>query len=221
MEDKIIKVSETIKVNDSWKARTESGYLVSSNKTKCIDLISHSDLDENNIIDILISLHIILEAGLNAFYRNMVLMSLKKELGEFEVMANVDRVSFIDKTVAFIYFSKFDFEGKLDEAKKYHSIISALKDFSAIRNKLFHGHSISTIFDGEKNRHSELKGKITLEMLIEQMRKFRFILEGMRFYFDRLQSSMTSSGKESFKKEYLSDEFLPHLGTFADVDVKE
>jgi len=58
-------------------------------------------------------------------------------------------------------------------------------------------------------------------MLIEQMRKFRFILEGMRFYFDRLQSSMTSSGKESFKKEYLSDEFLPHLGTFADVDVKE
>ena len=217
MEDKIIKVSETIKISDSYKVRSESGYLVSSNQQKCADLVKDSDLDENNIIDVLISLHIILEAGLNAFYRNIVLMSLKKELGEFEVMENVDKVSFIDKTVSFIYFSKFDFDGKLSEAKKYHSIIDALKDFCAIRNKLLHGHSISTIFDGEKNRHSELKGKITLDMLMEQMKKFRFILEGMRFYFDCLQSNITPSGKESFKKEYLSDDFLPQLGTFVDI----
>jgi len=217
MKGKIIKVGETVKVKDSWKVRSESGYLISSNKQKSAELILHSDLDENNIIDILISLHIILEASLSAFYRNIVLMSPKKELGEFEVMKNVDRISFIDKTITFIYFSKFNFEDKLDEAKRYHSVIAALKDFSAIRNKLFHGHSISTIFDGEKNHHSELKGKITLEMLMEQIKKFKFILEGMRFYFDCLQSSITESGKESFKKEYLSDDFLPHLGSMVNL----
>jgi hypothetical protein len=112
MEDKVVKLSERIKISDSFKARSESCYLVSSNRQKCADLILKSDLDENNIIDVLISLHIILEVSLNAFYRNVVLMSLKKEFGEFDVMENMDKVSFINKTISFIYFSKFDFTGK-------------------------------------------------------------------------------------------------------------
>jgi len=205
-----IELSETIKVTDSVKARTESEYLISSNKEKCKQLLGKSSLSEGDIIDVLVSLHIILEVSLNTLFRHLSLMGIKKDVDEFEIIKNIDAINFIDKTVLFIYNSKFNFDTKLTEASRYHSIIGTLKNFAGLRNQLLHGHSISSVFSEGKSRQSPLKKNINPESLESQIERFKFILEGMRFYLDCLDSSLTLNGKESFKKAYLNDDFLGH-----------
>lgn len=194
-------------------ARLESGYLITSNKKKCSDLINNSELGDNDIVDILISLHIVLEVSLNTLYRQLISSVIKKDIDKLEIIKNIDKINFIDKTVMFIYNSKFNFGSNLDKASKFHSIIDAMRDFSGARNKLLHGHSISTIFEGDKSRHSETKKMLNPDFLKEQIKKFCFIMEGMRFYIDCLDSELSPAGKEQCKKSFLDDGFLPILRT--------
>lgn len=194
----------------------ESQHLIITNKEKCSFLAGESELNFNNIIDCLISLHIVLEVSLNSLFRNLSLLSMKKSIDQFKIIENIDNINFIDKTILFIYNSKFNFNGKLDKATEYHKIIGTMKDFSNIRNKLLHGHSISTIYEQEEKSDSSLKKNISLEYLGEQIKKFRIIMEGMRFYLDCLDSNLTEQGKEDLKKEFLNDDFLPHLITKLD-----
>lgn len=202
-------MANEINKNRMIRAKAESDYLLISNKTKCERLLTSSDLDENNIIDILISLHIILETGLNALYRHLTLFSLKKKVDPFKIIENLDNISFIDKTMLFVYNSKFDFAGKEELADKYHSIIDTIKDFAGVRNKLLHGHSISTILEEGIKTRSRLKKEINVKKMKKQIVKFCFIVEGMRFYLDCLDTILTEAGKESLKESYLEDNFLP------------
>lgn len=204
------ELDETIRLTDSVRLRIESEYLIISNKKKCKQLLvlGKSDLGEEGIIDVLVSLHIILEVSLNTLFRHLLLMGIKKDVDEFEIIKNIDAINFIDKTVLFIYNSKFNFEEKLAEASRYHSIIGKLKNFAELRNKLLHGHSISFVFPEGESGQSLLKKKINPESLTDQIEKFKFILEGMRFYLDCLDSSLTQDGKERFKRAYLNDDFL-------------
>lgn len=193
------------------RARIESDYLLISNRSKCEKLLMSSDLDENDIIDILICLHMVLEVGLNTLYRHLSLFSLKKNINPLKVIENLDNITFIDKTTLFIYNSKFDFAGKEKLANEYHGIIDTIKDFAGIRNGLLHGHSISTILEEGAKTHSKLKKEINLEKMKKQIVKFCFITEGMRFYLDCLDTTLTKEGRESLKKSYLDDGFLPHM----------
>src|SRR3989339_1708202 len=98
---------------------TQSEYLIFSNKLKVSKLINKSPLtEEGDFIDILIGLHIILEVGLNSFFRQVSLLSIKKNIDRLEIMDNIDKVGFIDKTILFIYNSKFDFGTEIEEAIK-------------------------------------------------------------------------------------------------------
>ena len=194
-------------------ARIESNYLIFSNKKICDNLISNSELDDNDIIDVLISLHIVLEVSLNTLYRHLSSSVIKKDIDQFEVMKNIDNINFIDKTILFIYNSKFNFKNKLSEASKYHSIINKIRSFSEVRNKLLHGHSISTISDNKGKRYSEVKKKLNPNFLKEQINRFCFIMEGMRFYLDCLDSELAPVEKEHYKKFFLDDSFLPILRT--------
>ena len=202
------KLEESVPFKAAVAARNESIYLISSNKEKCSYILSKKDLTEEDTIDFLVALHIVLEISLNSLFRNLSLMGIKKKIDAFEIARNIDEISFIHKTTLFIYNSKFNFSGKQNEATSNHSIIGMLKNFSAPRNKLLHGHSISTIFAGDEQRDSALRQSINSQYLNDQIQKFRKIMEGMRFYLDCLDSSLTPSGKESFKKEYLDDHFL-------------
>lgn len=204
-------INDEINIEENISMRTKSDYLIISHRKKCKDLIEISPLSPEDIIDILISLHIVLEVGINAFFRQITLNAIKKTIGTLDVVKNIDQISFIDKTTLFIYNSTFDFSGKNDQASEYHKIIGMLKDFSGIRNSLLHGHAIMTVSNGVDVQHSKLKEQINLKYLDEQLKKFRFILEGLSFYFDCLVSSWTSSGKEDLKKEYLDISFLPHF----------
>jgi len=202
------EINEQINIIENISCRIESGYLISSNEEKIKNILASSDLSTGNIIDIFISLHIVLEVSLNTLHRHLILNSFKKRVDKFDVMKNIDNISFIDKTTLFIYNSKFAFGDKLSQAEKYHGIISKLKDFSGIRNQLLHGHSICSISERGSSKDSELKKKLNREYLDKQIKNFKFILEGMRFYLDCLESSFTKSGKEDLKKIYLNDEFL-------------
>lgn len=165
---------------------------------------------EEHIIDFLISLHIVLEAGLNSLFRRLTIEQIKKSVDRLKVIKNLDNISFIDKTTLFIYNSNFDFGERVDKATKYHKIIGKMKQFSEVRNKLLHGHSISTLFPHEgRERASEMRALLSEEYVKEQIERFKFILEGMRFYIDCLEGDFISSmGKEYLKKEFLDDGFF-------------
>jgi len=120
----------------------------------------------------------------------------------------LDGINFIDKTILFIYNSHFNFNGDLDSADRHHSIIGKLRQFSEPRNKLLHGHSISTIFHQETSRHSDTRNIITQDRMNNQIDLYKSIMTGLKFYFDCLQSSFSVSGKDTIKREYLDVEFL-------------
>lgn len=208
-------MNEKISIKEKISIWKESDYLIISNRKRCDELLNNSSLDDNDIIDILISLYIILEVGLNTLFRHLLVPTIEKEMNidKFKIIKNLDNINFIDKTTLFIYNSKFDFGSKIKEVEKYHSIIDVMKDFSKVRNRLLHGHSISTIFDGQKNYKSDLKKDIHPKKLNEQILKFIFICEGLKFYLDSLISSFTKEAKEDFKKNYLDVNFLPILRT--------
>lgn len=202
---------EHISVHDGITLKHESDYLIVSNKQNCQRLLENSPLEQGHIIDIFISLHIVLEAGLNTLFRHITLTSFKKMVDEFKVIENIDNINFIDKTILFIYNSKFDFSGKEQQAREYHSIIGKLRKFSGIRNSLLHGHSISTINNNGNVEHSKLKRNINLDYLKVHIKEFKDILEGVSFYLDCLDSDIPSSQKDVWKKTYLDTGFLPQL----------
>ena len=191
---------------------TQSEYLIISNKLKVSKLINKSPLtEEGDFIDILIGLHIILEVGLNSFFRQVSLLSIKKNTDRLEIMDNIDKVGFIDKTVLFIYNSKFDFGAEIKEADKHHKIIGMLKNFAETRNKLLHGHAIAT-FHTEENgtpRLSRSREMLNRDFLQKQIEMFRKILAGMRFYLDHLDIPIEKSYKQNIAESYLDDSFIP------------
>lgn len=206
-----IDLSETLHVSDSFTARTESDYLLISNKNKCTELlrlVTDGSFSEEQAIDFLISLHIVLEVGLNTFFRHISLMAIKKSVDPLEISKNLDEISFRDKATLFIYNSKFNFDNRIDEATRHHKIIGLLKNFAEPRNKLLHGHSISTVTDGDAARHSQARSLTGQERVNKQIENFRLIMQGMRFYLDCLESGLTDSGKASLAGEYLNDNFL-------------
>lgn len=204
------KINESIDMSESLSARVESDYLIISNKEKCAELLKKESLDENDIIDFYISLHIVLEVGLNTLFRHLSLKGIVKPITEAEIIKNLDKVGFINKITMFIYNSTFTFtEPDLSRAGEYHSIIGEVINFSGVRNLLLHGHSISTIFTGDGNKRESVARKaINKDKLNKQIELFKHILEGMKFYIDHLKTTWRPDVIEIFKKEYLDDSFL-------------
>ncbi|HBM46203.1 MAG: hypothetical protein UT05_C0003G0023 [Parcubacteria group bacterium GW2011_GWF2_38_76] len=190
------------------QARTESVYLIQSNKEKCKELLQKNDLDENDMINFYISLHIVMEVSLNALLRNLSLMQIQKTINTLEIAKNIDKINFIDKMVLFIYNYRYKFGSDLYLADEYHSIIGKLRNFCEARNKLLHGHSIAILYVSDDTEHSETKELLSQSKINEQVNKFKYIFKGLRFYIDHIDSSITESGKDSFKREYLDDSFL-------------
>lgn len=231
-ETQSMKTDDSIKMHVSLKLISESVYLSISNKKRCIEILNKLDLTklteeeiEENIIDSLISLHLILEVNLNALFRhlshNQLLQLSHANIDEIEMIKNIDKIEFISKTTLFIYNSKFNFDNKLNEVENHHKIIEKLKYFSEMRNKIIHGHSIMTIIEEGKSRNSELKKKLNEEFLFKQIECFKSIMEGMRFFLDCLDSSLSLSKRESYKKEFLSDDFLTDTNFYKRMKLKK
>jgi hypothetical protein len=187
----------------------EHHYILISNRDKCEKLLKKKKRTRTDIIDFLVSLHLVLEVGLNAFYRNIILIQLQKGIEQTVVANNLDNIDFINKTALFFYLPSFDFGGRISDADKYHAAIGKLKQFCEVRNRLLHGHMDGQINYGEERvvhtRTSELISENTIKTQIEI---FQFVMESVKFYFDHLKSSITVDGKENIKYFYLSASFL-------------
>lgn len=205
----IKNVSDSVSVSESISTSTESDYLLQSSKAKVTKMLVHSQLDQDNLIDIFINLHIILEVGINTLFRHLITPMLKKDVDTHKMVENLDKINFIDKVTMFVYYSKFEFTD-IAKATQYHAIIGELKEFSEMRNKLLHVHAISSRFEDGRNSHSSLKKNLNLAKLQKQIMSFRFITEGLSYYLDCLSSGLTNSSKEDYKKAYLSSDFLTH-----------
>ena len=188
--------------------RKENDYLVISSREKCKHILSKEIRTKDDIIDFLINLHLVLEIGLNTFYRHIILMGIVKDISHTKIVENLDKIGFAEKTTLFFYLPNFDFQGYEAEAGKYHSAIRMIGDFSGIRNNLLHGHMIWEIILGENRRPSRTFELITEDSIKSQIEKFKFILEAVSFYFDHLDSPITQEWREDYKKAYLNDDFL-------------
>lgn len=199
-------------LSDSVTAITESTYLISSNREKCRQILAKKDKSPNDIIEFLISLHLVLEIGLNTFYRHLFRSSginswLPIEFGKY--YDHIDNVSFLDKTIAFIYACKFDFKQEdWEKAREEASVVSKIKKFNEVRNLLLHGHAVSTVFKLKFQKDSCTRKKINEDNMNKQIKLFKEILESVSYYLDHLICSTTESGKGSMKKEYLITDFL-------------
>jgi len=189
----------------------ESLYLLLSNRSKCKELLNKEHLDENDMIDIYVSLHIVLETSLNALHRQIITNQIVKPIDELEIIKNIDNIGFIEKTILFIYNAHFQFNGDLEKAAMYHRIIGKMRNFSGIRNKLLHGHSISSFTIDEKiTRLSDTKSNLEEKKLKTQIKDFIEINEGMRFFLDHVDNkSWSRSYVEDLKKQYLNYDFIP------------
>lgn len=190
--------------------RLESHHLLISNRKKCNEILLKSTKDRNDIIDFLISLHLVLEIGLNGFYRTTILDQLQKSVRKTTIAHDLDSIGFKEKTVMFFTFPYFVFPDGIEEADKYYKAIGKLINFSGIRNKLLHGHTIMEISntDGgiEQSKTFELIKENTID---NQIIDFKFIIEAVEYYFDHLkESSISKEKQEEFKNQFLDKTFL-------------
>lgn len=196
---------------DTIQIYQDSLYLLQSNRLKCQELLSKDELEENDIIDIYISLHIVLEVALNALHRQIITSQIVKPIDRLEVIKNIDVIGFIEKTILFIYNAHFDFQSDLDESATHHKIIGKLRNFSGIRNKLLHGHSIGSLTNDENvTRVSEARSNLEIDKMKAQIKLFIDINNGMGFFLDHLDNDGWSEGYiDDLKNEYLNYSFIP------------
>ena len=194
---------------------TTSEYLLESRKRRCRKLLGKECLGEEDIIEIYLALHFVLEIGLNGLFRELYLPEIKKGLSWKDVAKNIDEISFRDKLTLFIYNSPFDFGSKIDEAKRRHSVIEETRQFCKVRNQLIHGHLIRTerYVNVDVKKSKEIKSPtrllLTEERLGEQLERFRYIVESTRFYLEHFdEKRLPKRKKELLIKEYLDLGFL-------------
>ncbi len=169
-------------------------------RERCKEILHRKSLGDLDKIDFYVSLHFVLEIGLNAVFRRISLSSLKKDVDSFEVIKNLDGIEFIDKTILFTYNSNFDFGDRLPEAAEHHKVINRMRSFAYMRNAIAHGHSV--ISTGEDS--SELRRRLDKDPS-EQIALFRSILASMRFFIEclRIDEPLKAS-----LMPYLDDSFL-------------
>ncbi len=196
------------KIINSIIKGTESDYLIIENRKRCKAILSKPEIGKEDLIDAFIYLHIVMEAGLNGFFRNISLSGIKKGISELEITKNLDDISFIHKVILFIYNSSFDFGAQLADAERYHSIIGKLKNFTYIRNMLVHGHAIKMVNENGTKKYSQLSQQLTKDTLNKQINDFKFILEGMQFYINHLNIDISD-----YQRSMLIDQFLDYNWT--------
>jgi hypothetical protein len=196
-------------MSHSLLRETESNYLILSRRQKCQKLIGQRELGEEDLIEFYIALHVVLEVGLNALLRHLALHRTQLFFNKAEMIDQIDDINFKDKTAMFLYYAQFDFSNSVNEAKEHHDILKKITHFSAIRNELLHGHSISTFISNGEQRDSDARRKMNQKTLDQQINLFKDIIKGMSFYLDHLiDFDDLKLDKEKLKKDYLSLDFL-------------
>jgi hypothetical protein len=206
---KVKPLKANIKISEKISVKTSNLYLVHKNKKICERILAKKEINLNNKIDFFISLHLILEISLNAFFRELF-TSRRKFIKEMNIFQDIDNISFINKTILFLYSANFDFEDRIGEAIKHYKIIGKLKDFANIRNLLIHGHAIRTITSPKgKSRSSEARKKILNKNISTQVKLFKEICKDMNFFLENLVNEKISKKLiHNYQKQFFNYDFL-------------
>lgn len=202
---------DKIQITESLSMRKESVHLLKLHQKNIQSLLCKSELAQTELMEVLISLHIVLEIGINTFFRQIFLSPKNRTIfDQTKIIENLDNISFGDKVTIFIYSSEFNFrDNEIETAKNSHKIIGEIKHFSAMRNKLLHGHGVIEFFEEEGSRKSALSKELNPNKLQQQIKSFTFILNGLAFYFKHYtQGGYTEAGKQQYIDSYLDTKFL-------------
>lgn len=203
---------DKIQITESLSIRKESVHLLKLHQKNIQSLLCKSELVQTELMEVLISLHIVLEIGINTFFRHIFLSPKNRRMfDQIKIIDNLENISFGDKVAIFIYSSEFDFkDDEIETARDFHKIIGKIKDFSKMRNKLLHGHGVIEIFEEGGSQKSTLSKELDLNKLQQQIESFTFILNGLAFYFKHYtQGGWTEAGKQQYIDSYLDTKFLP------------
>lgn len=188
----------------------ESVALSEFHKSNCKKFMQNIDIaNEIDYVNFLVSLHIVLEVSLNSFYRQLFHFTSMPTFNINRLSANeeIDRITFIDKTRFFIYCFSFDLS-KVEKVKDHNKLIRKLKAFCEPRNKLLHGHSISTFLHNGNETWSTTKKAVTLDKCMTQLILFNEIMDIISFYLDCLNLNIQDDLKSDLKNQYLDKFYI-------------
>ena len=195
-------------------------------KTKLVQLLNLSEMPECQKSDLLINLHMVLELGLNYFYSSLLPVLLIMKVDNHEdaskdhnerillndnIIRDIDSVSFLHKTIMFVYGSRFKMETLHDiqALPEHYKITDRIKKFNEKRNKLLHGHSIHTIHDVNRKVNSPARKMMDDKNINDQIEGFKSIMNSMSFFLMKLDfPSLTQEAREMYRELYLDTDFL-------------
>jgi hypothetical protein len=210
-KNKKTRLSNQVKIKGELTIFQESLYLLISSRKRCGSLLRKKELNERDIIDTYISLHLILEISLNTLHRQIITSKITIPINELNVIENIDRIGFAEKTALFVYNSSFDFGNDIQESTNHHEIVGKLRDFSEVRNKLIHGYSIASLTTSTGlNQSTKTRKLLNLTKLKKQIKLFIDINEGMKFFLDHLNiENWSREYVKDLKGQYLNCDFIP------------
>jgi len=205
------EIHDKVLIGFSVAIRNESNHILQSNRDRCTDFLNMPTWAYGDTIDFLLSLHLVLEAGINGLFRELAIVSLQKTTPHVDVVNDLDQVSYSNKVTLLIYLSNFDFDKNIEQANAYRSIISEIKRFNEPRNKIVHGHSIGSYSSENKTSETYLQKSIKDDRLIKaQIRLFIHIVDGIRFYVNHINNERLSKDtREKLLDRFLSYDFIP------------
>lgn len=161
-----------------------------------------SDLSVNDKLDVIISLQILLEAGVNSVIRDLAVHSLKKDLTYVDIAKDLDGVGFREKIASFIYGATFNFGTDTAEASARRKVLGKMQNFTQYRNAIMHGHTIAyQSVNGTRSStvlHDILEDN---EVFKRHVAQYATIIDDVKFYVDHLADE--SLDKEKLTKQYL------------------
>ncbi len=122
-----------VNLSESISLELKSNYLLISNKDKVQIILSKLNPNRNEIIDAYIGLHLILEIGINNFFREIIIPTFQKKVSKYKMIKDIDNISFSDKVTMFVYYSKFNF-ADIEKATEYQKIVGMTRHFGKVRN---------------------------------------------------------------------------------------
>jgi len=160
------------------------------------------DLTVNDKLDIIISLQILLEAGVNSIIRDLAVHTLKKDITYVDVAKDLDSIGFREKTASFIYGANFEFGKDLPEASSRRRVLGKMQNFTRYRNAIMHGHTIATqSINGTRSStvlHDILEDD---EAFKRHVKQYAEIINDFKFYVEHLSNE--SIDKDKLVKSYL------------------
>lgn len=161
-----------------------------------------SNLSVYDKIDIIISLQILLETGVNYIIRDLAMYSLKKNITYVDVAKDLDGIGFREKTASFIYGATFDFGSDITEASRRRKVLGKMQNFTQYRNAIMHGYTIArqSVKGAESSTalHNILNDNTAFKLHIKQ---YAEIIEDLKFYVNHLSDE--SIDKDKLVKTYL------------------